>query len=146
MTCDIRSWNCFSFLIIISGFLLERVLYQEAVSSTLVLMFEPSVAPALVLILDRFYPRHFWLAYVRDWKVAAERSWGWQEGLKKAPSVIQHLPAESEKQFFFFKGLITTLRKKKKKERKKYLLEGGSPWYKTLLQDQEQAGMCTAQV
>ena len=40
--------------------------------------------PGLVLILDRFYSRHFWLEDVRNWRVEAERkSWEWQEGFKK---------------------------------------------------------------
>lgn len=30
------------------------------------------VTPGLVLFLDRFHSRHFWLEYVRNWRVAAD--------------------------------------------------------------------------
>ena len=90
---DIHSWNCFSFPSVVPGFLLERVLYREAVFPTLGLIFRLCVALGLVLIRGRFYPKHFWLKYVRNWRVVAERrSWGWQEGLKK-DSICHRTPS-----------------------------------------------------
>ena len=111
---DIHSWNCFSFLSVVPGFLLERVLYREAVFPTLGLIFRLCVALGLVLIRGRFYPKHFWLKYVRNWRVVAERrSWGWQEGLKK-DSICHRTPSSwkwKTQVFFFFltTGPITTL-------------------------------------
>lgn len=56
---DIHSWNCFSFLSTIPGFLLERFLYQEVFPFTLMSIFRLSFTPGLVLILDSFIPDIF---------------------------------------------------------------------------------------
>lgn len=87
-TCDMKSswysWNCFSFLSIIPSFLLERVPCQEVVSSTLMPVFRLRFTPGLFL-----NPRHCWLEYARNWRVAVYRSWRWQEGFKRKDSICR---------------------------------------------------------
>lgn len=62
-TGDTKSW--YSFLELL--FLLEHhSCYQKVVSSTLMSIFRLSFTPGLVSILDKFYPRHFWMQYVRN--------------------------------------------------------------------------------
>ena len=120
---------------------------QEAVSPTLGSIFRLCVTLGLVLILGRFYPKHFWLKYVRNWRVVAERrSWGWQEGLKK-DSICHRTPSSwkwKTQVFFFFKWQVPSQLLKKKETRNMYLEE--ALYGKEFLQDQQQVRVWTAQV
>ena len=76
----------------------------------------------MVLILDRFYSRHFWLEDVRNWRVEAERkSWEWQEGFKKRLHLPQNLfqLKVKNRRVFFFLWVPLQLLKKERKQRKR---------------------------
>lgn len=122
------------------------VSYQEAVFPTLGLIFRLRITLGLVLILGRFYPKHFWLKYVRNWRVVAERSWGWQEGLKK-DSICHRTPSSwkwKTQGFFFFKWQVPSQLFFFKETRNMYLREALCG--KEFLQDQQQVRVWTARV
>lgn len=90
------------------GPLSTRRLFSPPLMSTVRLRF----TPGLVLILDRFYARHFWLEYVRNWRAGAESSSEWQEGIKKRLHLPRNLFQLKVKNRSFFMGPIATLKKK----------------------------------
>ena len=113
--CDMKSWYSFLELLFLSEHRAWFPFGKSSLSGGC--FFHPCVdiqtqrvTPGLVLILDRFYPRHFWLEYVRNWRVASERrSWGWQEGLKKDSICYRTASSFKWKTQVFFTGPITTL-------------------------------------